>query len=309
MKEELIRAAYLYYIQKLNQQEIAEKMAMSRQRVGRLLRRAEEEGVVEIRVHGYSESCAQLEETLCKKLGLDAVRIVDSEDELRISEAALDYVENRIEPECSIGVAFGHTTAQLCRVQRQAPPRGIKIVQLLGGLNAYQHAGYRPDEVATRFAQMFGGEPYGLFIPAILKNPQLKKLIYAEEQFQPMLERIAGVDMAVITAGALHRSKDNILTRDGYLSEEELERLVSLGCVGNVCLHFIDLEGKLVDPELDERIVGITAEQLKRVPVRICVAYGPHKLHSIIGAAQGGFLSILVTNRSTAQGLLDCGLL
>ena len=41
MKEELIRAAYLYYIQKLNQQEIAEKMAMSRQRVGRLLRRAD----------------------------------------------------------------------------------------------------------------------------------------------------------------------------------------------------------------------------------------------------------------------------
>jgi DNA-binding transcriptional regulator LsrR (DeoR family) len=91
--------------------------------------------------------------------------------------------------------------AQLCRVQRRGEPGGVKVVQLLGGLNSFQNAEYRPDEIANRFAVMLGGTPYSLFIPAILNNVQLKDLIYAEEQFKPMLKMIDGIDVAVITAG------------------------------------------------------------------------------------------------------------
>jgi DNA-binding transcriptional regulator LsrR (DeoR family) len=101
MKEELVRAAHYYYVEKLTQQEIAQKMAMSRQRVSRLLKRAEEEGVVEIRVHGYSESCAKLEDQLRKKLRLDVARIVNSDDDLTIGEVAMDYIENHVTPDAA----------------------------------------------------------------------------------------------------------------------------------------------------------------------------------------------------------------
>lgn len=308
MKEELIRVAHYYYVLKLNQQEIAEKMAMSRQRVGRLLKRAEEEGVVEIRIRGYSDSCARIEDSLREKLGIEAARIVNSEEDSTISEAALDYIENHIGPGCSVGVAFGRTMAQLCKVQRKNTPGGIKVVQLLGGLNAFQNADYKPDEVASRFAEILGGIPYSLFIPALLNSVELKRLIYAEEQFQPMLKMIEDVDVAVITAGSLRNRGDNILIRDGYLKQDELERLKDMGAVGDVCLHFIDIEGRIVDEAFDQRVVGITAAGLKKIPVRILVSYGPHKVRPIIAAARGRFMNTLITNRSTAEAILSSGL-
>jgi deoxyribonucleoside regulator len=51
-----------------------------------------------------------------------------------------------------------------------------------------------------------------------------------------------------------------------------------MGGVGDVCLHFIDVDGNVVDKGFDKRVVGITAEKLKQVPVRICVSYGSHKV-------------------------------
>jgi DNA-binding transcriptional regulator LsrR (DeoR family) len=304
MKDEMIRVANYYYKEKLNQQEIADKMAMSRQRVSRLLKRAEEEGIIEIRIHGYQESCVVVEEKLKDALGLKLVRIVDSEDPGIINEVALDYVENYLFEGCNLGVTFGYTLAQLCKLQRRNEEQNVNVIQMVGGLNTSQNTEFKPDEIVNRLAFILGGRPNCLLIPAIINNVKLKEFIYEEDQFKPMLDKLRNIDVAIMTIGSLTDHPNNVLTRDGYIKQEDQKMLRQKGGIGDICLHFINENGTITDEEFDKRVVGSSVEDIKSIPIRIGISYGLHKVKPIISACRGGFLNFLVTNLSTANEIL-----
>lgn len=75
----LCKVSSLYYEQHLNQQEIADKLVLSRPKVSRLLRRALAEGVVQISVQPAPGVDARLEQALEAQFGLQEVMIVSSE--------------------------------------------------------------------------------------------------------------------------------------------------------------------------------------------------------------------------------------
>ena len=62
--EQMTRAALLYYTLDKSQAEIADELGVSRPTVARLLQRAREEGIVEIRVNTYPGLSMQLEQKL-----------------------------------------------------------------------------------------------------------------------------------------------------------------------------------------------------------------------------------------------------
>ena len=82
MTEELTaeyrRVAYYYYKAGLTQEEIANRMQMSRQRVNRIVNACIELGIVEITIKGLDKSNLQMETALEEKYQLREVRIVDS---------------------------------------------------------------------------------------------------------------------------------------------------------------------------------------------------------------------------------------
>ena len=66
-KEELARIATLYYIDGLTQEELSRMFSISRATVGRMLRRALQEGIVEIRVRPNNAYAADLERALVEE--------------------------------------------------------------------------------------------------------------------------------------------------------------------------------------------------------------------------------------------------
>ncbi|MGQ9472491.1 MAG: sigma factor-like helix-turn-helix DNA-binding protein, partial [Candidatus Caldatribacteriaceae bacterium] len=73
--ELLIEVARLYYYQHLTQEQVGEALGISRQKVSRLLNRAYEEGIVQIKIAEPSSPLSQVEEKLCQKFGLKEVKI------------------------------------------------------------------------------------------------------------------------------------------------------------------------------------------------------------------------------------------
>ncbi|MFX5777010.1 MarR family transcriptional regulator, partial [Acinetobacter baumannii] len=51
--DELTRLATLYYVDGLTQQELSERFSISRASIARMLKRAQDEGIVEIRVRHH----------------------------------------------------------------------------------------------------------------------------------------------------------------------------------------------------------------------------------------------------------------
>ncbi|GAA5237925.1 hypothetical protein BMMON2_07470 [Burkholderia mallei] len=80
--EELTQLAKCYYVDGLTQEELAQKFAISRPKVGRLLKRAIEEGIVEIRVRHHPRAVQDLEQELVTRFGIQrAIISVDHKDQ------------------------------------------------------------------------------------------------------------------------------------------------------------------------------------------------------------------------------------
>jgi DNA-binding transcriptional regulator LsrR (DeoR family) len=113
----------------------------------------------------------------------------------------------------------------------------------------------------------------------------------------------ARADVAVVGLGV--PLPGSVLLRDGTITDEsELERLRASGAVGDIGLRYIDAYGRPVDVEIQERVIGLTIEQIRDIPRVIGVAGGEAKIEVIRAALRGQILDVLVTGQATARVLL-----
>ena len=301
-KYDMIKVAHMYYDLGCNQQEIAEKLRTSRPRVSRLLKSAVEEGVVKIYVDGYKDSCVDLESRLEERYRLKAARVVEQARSERGTAEIIHFLDSFVEDGMNVGVTFGATQARLTASSGFRPREGVNVVQLMGGLNCSEITS-KPDEIANRFAGMFGGKAYSMYIPAIVSNPLLKELMKEEGQQKKIFDLYDNIDVAFLAVGAM--LPIGILLKDGYMSREMFDELIAKKAIGDVCFRFYDREGRTVDDEVTQRVTGISTESLMRIPMRIGIAYGRYKAEAIHAAIVAGYLNSLATDAQTARCLLE----
>lgn len=96
-----------------------------------------------------------------------------------------------------------------------------------------------------------------------------------------------------------------MLADSGNAVDEAGQRqLFAGGAVGDVCHNFFDAQGRLVESDLAQRVVGIAPADLLRIPRRVGFAGGESKHEAIRSAILGGWVNVLVTDIGTAQALL-----
>ena len=89
------------------------------------------------------------------------------------------------------------------------------------------------------------------------------------------------------------------------LTQADLAILEETGAIGDIGLRYIDADGAPLELEINERLIGLTLEQIKAIPRVIGVAGGKAKYPVIRAALQGEILDVLITDHATAQKLLS----
>jgi deoxyribonucleoside regulator len=74
--------------------------------------------------------------------------------------------------------------------------------------------------------------------------------------------------------------------------------------VGDLLYNFFDINGKLIDHPVNQRIMSIPLEQLRNVPLRVLSAGGAEKIDALLGAIKLINCNVLITNEETAKALL-----
>jgi DNA-binding transcriptional regulator LsrR (DeoR family) len=90
------------------------------------------------------------------------------------------------------------------------------------------------------------------------------------------------------------------------LSQEEMNEINTTHAgVGEIMAIVYDILGQPCAPEYANRVVGLTLQELERIPFRIGVAGTAIKALPVYGALRGGFFHTIITDEAAAQGVLE----
>jgi deoxyribonucleoside regulator len=303
-----IRAAELYYEENKTQDEIGSILRLTRWKVGRLLAQARASGFIRIEIVHPRARRLPIERRLRELTGLkDAIVVssagVASDEELqsRTAQAAADYLTGLRPIPRTLGISWGRTLHDVSLHLKQGWAPGVNVVQINGGVSLNKRAGTAATTAVT-IAQKASGAAMLLPSPAILERIETKQAIEADRAVAAVLELATGASAYLYSAG--QADENSALVDSGYLTPGQVAELVRKGAVGDIVGRYIDSDGNIVDPELDERTVGIQLEQLRRAKTAIAVISGSAK-HAVARAVVGsGLCTVLVTDEDTATSLL-----
>jgi DNA-binding transcriptional regulator LsrR (DeoR family) len=306
----MTRIARLYHEEGLNQTEVARRLGITQVAVSRLLKKAEEHGIVRTTVVTPPGAFADLEGLLEEKFGLsqaivgDASR--DSEESVlnAIGSAAAQFLESTLKAGEVIGIS-SWSASLLSMVEHMHPLRraeGCLVVQILGGVgnpSAEQHA----NRLAIRLARFVHGDTRFLPAPGVVGSASAAKVLAQDPYVRETVALFEKVTLALVGVGSIEPSA-LVASSGNTFSRGELEDLQKNGAVGDICLRFFDDDGCEVRGALDGRVIGLDLESLRRVPRSVALCGGKRKYSAILGALRGKWVNTLITDQHTAQRLI-----
>lgn len=306
----IARVAQMYHVENQRQADIAKHLRMSQATVSRMLKRAQDEGMVRTTVVSPSGTYAELEAGLRARYGIaEAIVVECSEDRegaimARIGEAAAHFLEVTLQPGEVIGVSSWSETIlkMVDNIHPMKAGKAKQVVQTLGGMGdpAVQiHA----NQLTTRLAKLTGAEAHLLTAPGVAQSREAKLVLLSDTYVRQTMELFSKVTLAVVGIGAMEPS--GMLSRSGNVfTSREIAEVTNAGGVGDIGLRFFDAEGRPVTTPMDERVIGMSLSELGKTSRVMALAGGPSKTFAIRGALRTGVIDLLVTDKFTAERLL-----
>ena len=305
----MTRAARLHHIQGARQTEIADKMGMSQAGVSRLLRLAEEQGIIRSVVVPPEGLYPDLEDGLVEAFGLDAAYVVDigsSEDGIAqvLGAAAARCLTDVFDTGPVLGFTSWSTTlremARVLEPRRGSPIR--HVVETLGDLGSpmLQH---EADVATLQMAQAFAADAIFLRTPGVMPTVASRNAALADVHIRRAIHQLDDVDVVFVGIGPadFHGPLEE---SDNFFSSGQLAKVRAAGAMGQLHQRFIDRAGQPVKTALDDLVIGMTLDQLRAAGRRVAVAGGADKHQALAAALAGKWIDVLVTDINSANHLL-----
>lgn len=298
------RVARLYYQHGMTHQEIAQLLGLSRVKVTRLVAEARRSGIVEIKIQSSSAPFADLEAELLSNYGLQQVWISPSfTDHQRTSDSialvAAECLNLLVPTSGTVGVGLSSTVAAvLPRLHAETKPN-VGFVPISGSWGGVSR-GMNPHELALKFGAAFGAQAYHLPVPLLASSARIAEAFRAGAEVHKTLQIAADADLLITGIGGMGHNSSRVID---FLDDSEYRELFNSGAVGETSARFFNADGHPVISSVDERVVGLTLAEIRSIPQRLVIAFGPHKVHALTSAINAGIINMLVTDVNTAKAL------
>ena len=294
-----------YYLDGRSKVEIAEEFALSRFKVARLLDDARSSGLVRIEIGHPGVVDVELSARLMEALGLTHCVVTDTPDDhpatLRehLGAAAAELLTEIVTPDDVLGLSWARSVSAMAAELRVLAP--VPVVQLTGAL-ARPGADDSSIELVREVARVGGGPAYFFYAPMAVSDPVTARALRGQPEVARAFGLIGSVTKAVAGVGAWEPEQSTLYDATG---EAECDELRAAGVCAEVSGVLIDDTGEPVSAPLTERMIGITAAQMRAVPEVIGIVYGLAKAHAVSAAVRGGYVDSLVTHSTLATALID----
>ena len=302
------RVAWMHFLEKDTQQEIAAALNLSRPTINRLIAYATERGLVTVRINHQLPECIKLAEQLRNRFKLSLCEVAPlkdtSEDSpIRPIAAVGSTVFERYlsSPKVKmLGMGAGRTLRAVIDETAETNLPDLKILSITGSISL--DGSFSHFNAGLRAADRTGGKHFLLPVPLVADSPQAKERWCNHELYRLVHDFYLEADAAFIGIG--HIADECPLVRDGFVTRGEAIELADQGAVADVLGWPLDRTGKLVECSLAKRVTSMPLATLATRPV-IAFAGGPERIIAILAALRGHWISGLVTDQITAKSLLS----
>jgi DNA-binding transcriptional regulator LsrR (DeoR family) len=304
----LTEIARRYFIEGETQDAIGRSLDLSRMKINRMLREAQDLGLVEVRVRLHSSQTRDLEQAFCQRFGLKSLLVApdaQSPEQRRRNVAVLvnNFLESSLRENLVIAVGMGRNVAAVAEVQTNRTFQSINFVSGSGGASEAGEAG-NADHICRSLARRFGGSATTLYAPAFVPDIRLREALMQNETVRRTLNLARSADYALIGVGDL--APDSHMARMGWFSADELKRAQAAGVVGDLMGYdFFNSEGQPSNGDIGGRVIGLSRDDLRRISNTIAIASEPSKVVSILGALRTGSIDILATTMSNCLAIRE----
>jgi DNA-binding transcriptional regulator LsrR (DeoR family) len=293
-----------FYLEGRSKVEISEELGLSRFKVARILDDARELGLVQVSVNLPAQIDAALSHLLRERFALRRALVVKTSDAgLSSPRPALGRVAADLLTElATAGDVLGFTCSRSVAATTEAltalPP--CRVVQLSGTL-AGDNQEIGSVESVRRAADVGGGRAHPIYAPMVLPDAATAVSLSRQPSIRQTLDRIEDVTLATVAVGAWQRELSTVWEE---VEDDVRTRASEAGAVGEIAARLFDAKGRPLTAPVDDRVLALTLEQLKRIPEVIALAHDPRRGPAVRAALDAGLASTLVCNDSLARALL-----
>lgn len=305
----IVEAAWLYYQDRLNQNEIATRLNVSRATVVNYLQEARERGYVQITLSPDAFTGHETALRLQDRFGLKAAYVVpdaNSDDRSvaqRVTRGAALWLPRLLAPGDRLGVAWGKTVYDVAECLEPVAMTDLTVLQLVGSMATPY--GFSADVCSSYVARKLSARCVNLHVPAILSTAHIADLLRQETLIAGQLDEISRFNTTLFAVGSC--SHQSHVVSSGVASRDELDWYVQQGAVGVLCGRFIDKHGIHLNGPLDERVMGVSIDLMNGPKMGCLVSFGVDRVAATLAALRGGYATHLVTHQSSADALLASG--
>ncbi len=301
----LVWAGWLYFQDGLTQSDIAKVMGVSRATVNSYLAEARTRGIVRVNIDPGRLRAIEVAQRLKQRFGLADCVVIPSHDggrplAQRLGEAGGGVLRNVMRPGDMLAVAWSRTVLAVADHIGNLQMPDLSVIQVTGGTHAAFD--FSPEYCAARLAGAMGARCINLNAPALVSNRQVRDMLAGEPTIRERLAMIRRADKLIF--GICNTRRDSLIFTSGLYDAASARPYLAQRATAVVAGRFMDQAGLPLHGPLDDRMIGVTLEDLPEIKVRIAVAGGLDKVAAILACLRGGHATMLVTDAATARGIL-----
>lgn len=306
----LYHIAKMYYIDGLKQTEIAKMLHISPMGVSRMLKRAEEEGLVSIHVRAPTNINLDAGRALRVKYPMlkEAIIIHDDNEQTRrrsVGLAAAQYVSDILVPDAVIGLSWGKTISEFASLLTPQSMPHVRVAQLTGGFLCSNDYLMMPSSIVKLASENLHCDALFFSAPMFVTSLEAKRQLMDDSMNNYVLQQARKSLVNIVGLSPLQES--STISKVEIVTETDRQELKKKGAVGDVAGFFVNEKGEEIEWSKSRLYVGVDLKTISSAPHVVCLAAENNKAQIVDLAIRRKYINILIATDALASTLLAGG--
>lgn len=292
----IAQIANYYYNQKLSQQEIADKLFLSRSTVSRMLQKADAYNIVQHVIRFPFGRSNEIEESIKKRYQVKECHVLQTENQQVSFDQTVQYassiIETLIDDNLIIGLSSGKTVSRVCSFMTGRNVKNTVFTQIKGC--ASQNANYKFDspEIVSSSALKFNSNTNLIYSPLYVFSDIARKYLINDQLISNALMVAKKADVLIASVALINEKEDTIWS--DYITDGLKKSLIRSGATTSIIGHFLNKDGEPIRESIEKSLIGLTLEEIKSIPNKVIVASGKEKCVPVKSTLIAGLVDTLI---------------